>query len=399
LTNGFGRRNNIVLRFLKTNAEFDYIDEHQNILLQGFNKITKQSSIYQLDIKTGDLRLLVALPNKISDIVKAENAEIYSFSKSDYNTFPDRLVVNDFGNWNNTVKASDANPQTANYLWGSVELINWVSFDGDNLTGLLYKPENFNPSKKYPMIVYFYEKNSDQLYANYTPRPSRSVINFPLYTSNDYLIFVPDIKYKTGSPGQDAYNCIVSGTYSLIEKSFVDKDRIGLQGQSWGGYQVAYLVTKTNLYKCAMAGAAVSNMTSAYGGIRWETGVGRMFQYEQGQSRIGASLWEDLPAYIENSPLFFAVKVNTPLLLMSNDGDGAVPWTQGIEYFLALKRLNKPTWLLNYNGEEHNLKNRVNCIDLSKRMMQFFDYYLKGKELPKWMEEGIPAVRKGFKEQ
>jgi dipeptidyl aminopeptidase/acylaminoacyl peptidase len=157
-------------------------------------------------------------------------------------------------------------------LWGSVELFSWASFNGDSLSGLLYKPENFDPSKTYPMIVYFYEKYSDELYSHYTPRPSRSVINFPLYTSNGYVIFIPDIKYVTGQPGKDAYNAIVSGTYSLIERGIADKNKIGLQGQSWGGYQVAYLVTQTDLYTCAMAGAAVSNMTSAYGGImgKWK---------------------------------------------------------------------------------------------------------------------------------
>jgi len=175
----------------------------------------------------------------------------------------------------------------------------------------------------------------------------------------------------------------------------VDADRIGIQGQSWGGYQVAYLVTRTNMYRAAMAGAAVTNMTSAYGGIRWGTGISRMSQYEQSQSRIGANLWQHRDLFIQNSPLFYADKISTPLLLMNNDNDGAVPWYQGIELFTALRRLDKPVWMLNYNGDEHNLEKWPNRIDLSIRMMQFFDYYLKGEPMPQWMETGIPALEKG----
>jgi len=395
ITNSFGRDNNIVLRFIKTDNDSEYIDEQELILLQGFNKKSKESAVYSLDLNSGTTNLIYSANMSIGNITKAKDTEVYSFSKSDYNTFPDRYIVKDLSDWNNSIQITDINPQKSDYLWGSVELYNWIDFNGDTVCGLLYKPENFDPNIKYPMIVYFYEKYSDHLHAHYVPAPSRSVINFPLFTSNGYIVFIPDIKYKTGTPGKDAYNSIVSGTYSLIEKGFVNKDKIGIQGQSWGGYQVAYLVTQTDLYACAMAGAAVSNMTSAYGGLRMEGGNSRMMQYEEGQSRIGANMWENLPAYIENSPVFYADKINTPLLMMHNDGDGAVPWSQGVELFLAMKRLNKPVWLLNYNGEEHNLKNRANCKDLSIRMSEFFDYYLKDTPCPQWLEQGVPAVWKG----
>ncbi|MFH2095158.1 MAG: prolyl oligopeptidase family serine peptidase, partial [Bacteroidota bacterium] len=210
-----------------------------------------------------------------------------------------------------------------------------------------------------------------------------------------YVIFIPDIHYGTGTPGKDASDAIISGTDYILSKGFVDENRIGLQGQSWGGYQVAWLITQTNKYAAAMAGAPVSNMISAYGGIRWESGISRQFQYEVAQSRIGASLWEKPDLYLENSPVFFADRVNTPLLIMHNDNDGAVPWYQGIEYFTALKRLQKPVWMLTYNDEDHNLKNRPNCMDLSIRMAQFFDHYLKDAPAPVWMVNGIPAVKKG----
>ncbi|RYF69571.1 MAG: S9 family peptidase, partial [Cytophagaceae bacterium] len=189
-------------------------------------------------------------------------------------------------------------------------------------------------------------------------------------------------------------DCIVPGVLKLLERGYIDRARLGIQGQSWGGYQTAYIITRTNLFRAAEAGAAVANMTSAYGGIRWETGVVRQFQYEKTQSRIGGTLWDKPMNYIENSPLFFANRVETPLMLMHNDADGAVPWQQGIEFFTGLRRLNKPVWMVVYNGEGHNLTARHNAKDLSIRMYQFFDHYLKDAPMPAWMKDGRTAVEK-----
>ena len=246
------------------------------------------------------------------------------------------------------------------------------------------------------MLVYFYERSSDGLHQHAIPSPSRSTINRAYCTSNGYIVFVPDITYKDGFPGQSAYNAIMSGTKAMVERyPYIDRENLGLQGQSWGGYQIAYLVTQTNMFKAAMAGAPVSNMVSAYGAIRWESGRSRQFQYENTQSRIGGTLWEKPLRYIENSPVFFADKIETPLLIMHNDNDGAVPWYQGIELFMAMRRLSKPVWMLVYNNEAHNLRQWPNRMDLSVRMYQFFDHYLKGAPAPAWLIHGIPATEKG----
>ena len=301
-------------------------------------------------------------------------------------------------NWNTETRLSDINPQQDDYLWGDVQLVSWDAYDGTPLKGLLYTPENLDPSKKYPMMIYFYEISSNTLYDYYSPAPSRSIINIPFYVSRGYVVFVPDIVYETGHPGESAYNCICAGAEAMCDRfGFIDRSRMALQGQSWGGYQTAYLVTRTDMFAAAGAGAPVGNMTSAYGGIRWESGNSRISQYELGQSRIGKTLWEDgaLELYIENSPVFFADKVSTPVLIMHNDADGAVPWYQGIEFFMSLRRLGKPVWLLEYNDEAHNLMERRNCKDLSIRLQQFFDHYLMGAPEPVWMRSGIPYARKG----
>ena len=295
-------------------------------------------------------------------------------------------------------KVSAINPQMSDYRWGCANLFEWKAYDGTPLKGLVFIPDGIKPGEKLPVMIYFYEKYSDQLYNFWQPAPSRSTVNISFYTSRGYVVFIPDIVYKDGHPGESAYNCICSGAEALCEKySFADKSKMAIQGQSWGGYQTAWLVTRTNMFAAAGAGAPVSNMTSAYGGIRWESGMTRAGQYEHGQSRIGKTLWDEggLDLYIENSPIFNADKVETPLLIMHNDNDGAVPWYQGIEYFSDLRRLGKPCWLLEYNNEAHNLVERRNCKDLSRRLQQFFDHYLKGEPMPAWMKTGVPTDRKG----
>ncbi|MCC9168581.1 S9 family peptidase [Pontibacter harenae] len=394
LTDSYGRANDLRLCYDKLDEEEKFIGANATLHLSAFNLKDKSGGYFRDYMgKTVQPEKLVMTPHGYNRLSKAKNSERYTFRRGSFKEYNDLYTATglDFAS---AGKLSNANPQMAEYLWGTVELVNWSSSDGIALQGLLYKPENFDPEKKYPMLVYFYERSSDRMHNHRVPAPSASTINIPYFVSNDYLVFVPDIVYKDGYPGESAMDCIVPGVMSLVDKGFVDEKNMALQGQSWGGYQIAYMITRTNLFKTAMAGAPVSNMTSAYGGIRWGTGLSRQFQYERTQSRIGGTLWEKPLQFIENSPLFFADRVETPLLIMHNDQDGSVPWYQGIEFFMALRRLNKPVWMLVYNGEDHNLVQRKNRKDLSVRMAQYFDYYLKGAPAPKWME-GVPSILKG----
>lgn len=389
-----GRENKIVFRYVRLDNEMRYIDPTQELLLSAFRETTKESGFYRLSLTTGKLTRLMEAPYRFGGVVKARLAQQIIYTRESFREFPDVWTAD--MNFTQPRRISDANPQMKKYFWGTVEPVRWTSLDNIPLQGMLYKPEGFDPNKKYPMIVYFYEKESDNLHQHIKPEPLRSAINRSVYVSNGYIVFVPDIVYRIGFPGESAMNCVMPGVTSLIEKGFVDEKNIGIQGHSWGGYQIAYMVTRTNLFKAAEAGAPVANMISAYGGIRWETGISRMFQYEHTQSRIGGTLWEKPQHYVENSPIFFADKIQTPMLLMANDNDGAVPWYQGIEMYMALRRLNKPVWMLNYNGEPHWPVKRENRIDFQTRMLQYFDFYLKGAPEPVWMKKGIPALEKGI---
>jgi dipeptidyl aminopeptidase/acylaminoacyl peptidase len=395
VTKGEGRKSAITFRNIRLDREMDYIETDKPLLLSAFNNVTKESGYYSLTPeKKNALQKLILTDKTFGQLQKAKNTDIYVYTKSNFNTCPD--IWTSLDKWKKETQLSRINPQMPDYLWGEKpELIGWKGKDGYDLQGILYKPENFDPTKKYPLLIYFYERHSDDLYRYFPPAPSRSIINIPFYVSRGYVVFTPDIHYVDGHPGRSACNSIIAGAEALIDRGFIDREHIGIQGQSWGGYQTAYLVTQTGMFAAAGAGAPVSNMTSAYGGIRWESGLNRQMQYEQEQSRIGKTLWDGLDLYIENSPLFFADKITTPLLIMHNDNDGAVPWYQGIEYFTALKRLGKVAYFLQYNGEAHNLLHRRNMRDLTVRLQQFFDHYLKGDPMPVWMKSGVPATEKG----
>ncbi len=387
-----GRENKNRYRVEKLDEYRPYIDLEDDVMVV-FNEASKAESLVR---RNGDgvISSLAEGDMLVRDISKAKHQQRIIFSMQNHTTSPDlHTVALDGGR---IQRLSDANPHQMERRWSTVELIKWTSLDGIELEGLLYKPEGFDPSQKYPMIVYFYERNAHTLNRYWGAFPHRSIINPSYYASRGYLVFIPDIVYRDGYPGPSCFNAVIPGVTSLIDKGFVDKSRVGMQGHSWGGYQTAYLATRTNLFACAESGAPVANMTSAYGGIRWGTGLSRMFQYEHTQSRLGGSLWEVPLRYFENSPIFFADKISTPMLLMHNDHDTAVPWYQGIELFVALRRLGKPVWMLNYNDEPHWPTKRENIIDFNIRMQQFFDHYLMGKEQPRWMQEGIPAVRKGY---
>ena len=399
-TNGYGRASSTVLRYKNLDHtqtskwKSNTLDERQRVILTAFNEKTKENGFYEMRGKRKDPKVILMSTNVYRNLQASDDQKQFIYTKEDYVHSPD-LYVNT-PTFKKEEQLTALNPQQANYNWGTAELVQWSTPAGHQAEGILYKPEDFDPNKKYPVIAYFYEKLTDGLYNYQAPAPTPSRLNIPYFVSNGYLVFAPDISYVTGEPGKSAEEYINSGMKHLAQNSWVDSSKLGIQGQSWGGYQVAHLITATDMYAAAWAGAPVVNMTSAYGGIRWQTGMSRQFQYENTQSRIGKTLWEAQDAYLANSPLFHLDKVKTPVVIMANDNDGAVPWYQGIEMFTALRRLQKPVWMLNYNGDEHNLLLRQNRKDIQIREQQFFDHYLKGAPAPKWLKSGIPAKEKGI---
>lgn len=395
LTNDWATKNKVRMDLVKWESDSVYVDL-SDCYATSFELSTKKEGLHHFDASQANgLRQIIQIPARISLIERAPSKNWYFFRWMTVSRYPELELLND--QYQPQAILSVTNPQQANYNWATAEIVPWKAYDGQQLEGILYKPADYDATKKYPLIMYYYELSSDNLHNYQGPRPSASTINPTEYASAGYFVFIPDIRYEIGHPAKSAYNCIMSATDYLIKHFPIDSTRMGLQGQSWGGYQTAQLVTMTKRYAAAMAGAPVGNMISAYGGIRWGSGLNRQFQYESTQSRIGKTIWDAQALYIENSPLFHLPKVTTPLLIMANDHDGAVPWYQGLELYNGMRRLGKPCWMLNYNDDDHNLTKLPYKFDLSIRMRQFFDHYLQGKPAPLWLTEGIPAIDKGQK--
>ncbi len=393
LTRGEGRKDNVSFRVVRNERAAGPdrgVDPAKPLLLRAENQVTRDSGFYRttLDASAPPVKLVME-PKNFAPAIKAKNADVYVTAASTFSEFPDLLVSD--GSFHDFKKVTDLGSQLQSFTWGTSELVHFESSDGVPLQGTLYKPENFDPKKKYPMLVYIYERLTQNLNLFVEPKPMDS-INVSLYVSNGYLVLEPDITYKLGYPGQSALNCVLPAIQEVVDRGFVNEKAIGIQGHSWGGYQVAYMVTRTNRFRAVEAGAPVANMISAYDGIRWGPGLPRQFQYEHTQSRIGGTPWEYPLRFIENSPIFMADRITTPVLMIHNDADDAVPWYQGIEFYLALRRLGKEAYMFTYNGEPHHVRRRANQKDYAIRMKQYFDFYLKGEAKPEWMEKGIPYI-------
>jgi len=388
LTRGEGRDRRLILRVLNLDPDRVHFRDGETIPLASFDEGDKSYGFFRTRATRGGLEPLLREAKRFRFLAKAKDADRILFTREDYDEFPD-LWVADTG-FGNRRKVTDVNPGlTERFAWGSSELVEWLSGDGVPLQGVVIKPGNYEPGKRYPVLTYFYEFFSHRLHEFNQPvvnhRPS-----FPIYASDGYIVFLPDVRFEVGRPGHSSLMAVVPGVKKLVEMGLADPDALGLHGHSWSGYTTAYIVTQTNIFAAAVAGAPVSNMTSAYGGIRWGTGLARLFQYEMGQSRLRGSIFEARADYIENSPLFYADRVETPLVLMHGDEDEAVPWYQSIELYLALRRAGKEAVFLQYRGEPHHPRKYANKLDYSIKMKEFFDHYLKGAPAPDWWAEGVP---------
>jgi dipeptidyl aminopeptidase/acylaminoacyl peptidase len=409
VTGGEGRKQHLVFRYRPLDSEdapagrggraggaSQAISATKPLLLATTNETTRASGFYRVGLAgTTAPEKVMMVDKQVGVPTKAKDADVVVFTEQRFDEFPD-LWVSD-STFSTPKKVSNANPQQADYVWGKSEKMEYTNADGKKLNAILIKPENFDPSKKYPLMIYIYEELSDGVHAYHAPAPGTNM-NITRYVSNGYVVLEPDIVYGTGHPGPDAMKCVLPAIHAVTEQGYIDEKRIGIQGHSWGGYQIAYMVSHTEVFAAVEAGAAVADMISAYGGIRWGTGMVREFQYEKTQSRIGSTPWDDPLDFIENSPIFAVKNVHTPYLTIANDADDAVPWYQGIEFFTALRRLGKEAYMFSFNGQPHGLRDRDDMKYWTVHMDEFFDHYLLGKPKPEWMDKGVPYVDKGTRD-
>ena len=361
-----------------------------------YGEWNKKSGIVRLEAgKSGLLagpKTLAWDDANISRLSKAKNASVYMFTKEKFNQ-PTEFFLTD-ANLSYAKQVTENAPDAGKYAWSSgVRLVNYVSDKGDSLQAALFLPAGYEEGKKYPTIVYYYEKLSQTLHNYSNPGFSGTGWNPSVYTSNGYAVLVPDIVYTLDDPGMSAVWCVLPAVKEALKTGVLDESKMGLHGHSWGGYQTAFLITQTNMFKAAAAGAPLTNMVSMYDLIYWNTGGGNMSIFEASQGRFKGGPWENWDSYLRNSPVYHVKNVNTPLLMLHNDKDGAVDFTQGIEYYNALRRLKKPVIMLQYKGENHGLSKMESRKDYSVRMMEFFDFHLKGEKPADWISSGVDKLK------
>jgi dipeptidyl aminopeptidase/acylaminoacyl peptidase len=323
-------------------------------------------------------------------LLKAKHADVYLYTRETSQDYPDFYLSN--AKLEDGQRITEANPQQKDFAWTKgVRVIQYISDKGDKLQGTLYLPANYQSGKTYPMITYIYEKLTQG--TNMYPFPTFNGFSTAVYTSNGYAVLTPDIVYKINDPGMSAVWCLVPAVRAAIATGVVDPKRVALHGHSWGGYETSFTVTQTNIFHAAIAGAPLTDMIAMYNAVYWNSGSANQPIFESSQGRFTSGPWDNLEAYQRNSPVYHAKNVQTPLVILHNDKDGAVDWTQGIEYFNTLRRLGKPVVMLQYKGENHGLRKPENMKDYTVRMKEFFDYQLMGRQPPKWWMEGVPLLK------
>lgn len=389
ITNGFGREHNIVFRltYVKdVNKDMPTVEFGEELLLMAFNRVNKYNGFYsvKLGVSNSQKKLTMgpyiyhlpyiqsSLLNLSSFPVKARNTDLYIVKRMSSTEAPNLYFTKDFIKY---MPLTNICPQSE-FNWLTTELVKWKMLDGKYAEGILYKPENFDSTKKYPIIFYFYEKLSDGINEFKYPELSPGTLNIPAYVSNGYMVFVPNIYYKVGEPGESVINSVVSAAKHFSSKHWIDSTKMGIQGHSFGGYEVNYLVTHTSIFAAAVSASGTSDLVSTYGFDK--------FNCEQGCFRLNATLWERPDLYIKNSPLFSAPMLSTPLLLEIGQMDKSVPCEQGMEFFTALRRLGKNVLMLQYIDQGHGLSDSAS-LDYTIRMAQFFNYYLKNDHRAEWI--------------
>jgi dipeptidyl aminopeptidase/acylaminoacyl peptidase len=390
LTGGTGAKQELELRYVDLDPDERAIDLSKPILLSAYGEWTKQSGYYRLE-PGGALEKLVLVDKSIGRPAKAKSADRILYTTETFVEFPDYYVsATDF---KNPIKVTHANPHQSEYAWGRRVLVDYKNSKGVRLQGTLTLPAGYQPGKRYPMLVYFYEKmsNTHHRYSMpvYDDRPHMST-----YASNGYLVFQPDVVYTIGRPGDSAVDCVTSGVKKVIDLGYADPDHIGLQGHSWGGYQSSFIVTQTDMFAAVVTGAPVTNLVSFYGELYKSTGTVQQGIVEIGQVRMGAGYFDNPALYHSQSPVHQAQKIKTPFMILHGTEDGAVDWHQGLEFYNAAKRLGKEVILVSYPGEAHHLGKEENQKDFQVRMKQFFDHYLKEVPAPSWMTDGVPQSKK-----
>lgn len=376
-------------RYIKLNPRDEFIDPDKPLYLSLFGIWTKKSGYARLTPDSGGSfkeEHLVLLDKNVNQLAKAKDADVFEYVQQTFTESPNVFVGGT--DLKSPKRVTDTNPFQGNYAWGHEELIEYKNSRGERLQGALYYPAGYDPAKKYPMVVYMYEKLSDGLH-QYSAPSERNYYNAGAVTSHGYFMLEPDIVFRPRDPGVSVVDCVTSAVKRVLQMGAIDPRRVGVMGHSWGGFDSVYLATHTtNFFAAAVAGAPITDLVSNYGNHHWSSGIAETDHIETGQQRMEVPLYEDLQAYIRNSAVFGVQNMTTPLMIEVGDSDGTVFYHQGIELYNIARRARKNVVLLEYAGEDHGLRKKADQIDYQHRIFEWFGHYLKDEQAAAWITHG-----------
>jgi dipeptidyl aminopeptidase/acylaminoacyl peptidase len=386
-----GAAEQVAYRVVDLDPQQEHIDRAQPLYFDMSGVWTKKSGVARLAPSAASAEKLIWLDKSVTRLAKAKDADVYHYVVQSFEDSPDAFVAS--ADLKSAKQVTATNPFQSKYAWGRAELVEFKSEKGQRLQGVLRYPAGYEPGKKYPMIVYVYEKRSDTLHS-YSAPSEREYYNVSSFTSAGYFEFEPDIVFRPREPGLSVLECVRPAVAAVVQKGAVDPKRVGMIGHSWGGFDTAYLATHSDIMAAAVAGAPITNLISNYGSHHFSSGIAETDHIETGQQRMQVPLWEDVPAYTRNSAVFGVNTMTTPLLIEVGDADGTVFWHQGVELYNAARRAKKDVVLLVYGGEDHGLRQKANQVDYHQRIMQWFGHYLKGEPAQPWITSGVSFLDK-----
>ncbi len=393
----FGAADMIRFRQARVDFENDALGADEPVYFRAYGDRTKDSGYYVLRVAPGrsedeaTLDKLMYEPRSVSQLRRAKDAEVFTVMTQKADESPNIYAFD--ASFDSPIQLTDTNRQQDEYKWGHTELVDFTNQNGVPLQGRLLYPADYEAGKKYPMVVYIYELRSQSLHS-YTLPSRTSAYNQRRFSAEGYFVYEPDIVYRLRDPGMSAVEALVPAVAAVVETGMIDEGRIGLTGHSWGAYQTSFVVTQTDIFSAAVAGAPLTNMISMYNSMYWNSGGTDATIFEISQGRFPKPYWEDMEKFIQNSPVFNATQINTPLLVAFGDEDGAVDFNQGVELFNTMRRLEKEFVLLVYDGENHGLRQRQNQMDYANRTHDWFNHFLRDREPAAWIKDGIPFLEK-----
>jgi dienelactone hydrolase len=385
-----GATDHIRHRYARLDPDEEWIGSSQPLHFALFGIWTKRSGYARLDPGAA-ARPIVLEDKSITGLAKAKDAGVYAYTVQAFDG-PPRVMVGG-SDLKDARAVAQTNPFAGDYAWGKSELVEYKNERGERLQGALFYPAGYQPGRKYPMVVYMYERLSDGLHRWSSPS-DREPYNPAVFTSLGYMFLQPDIAFRPREPGLSVADCVGSAVRRVIQMGSVDPARIGIIGHSWGGFDTVFLATHTNLFAAGIAGAPITDLVSNYGNHHWSAGIAETDHIETGQQRMEVPLWEDLQAYVRNSAVFGVSTMKTPLLIAFGDNDGTVHWHQGVELYNIARRAQKDVVMLVYGGEDHSNRRKPNQLDYQRRIVQWFGHYLKGEPAQPWITSGVSFLER-----